>query len=203
MDTAHAEFQRQLRSTFAMLRAIVRRTTEGRGDIEDYAAQLEARIGALARINEILMRSPELGVDLQDMICGELLAHAIPAAQYSVAGPDIRVMNHAATPVALTLHELTMNALLHGAFGAPGGQVRVSWECVEQNGTPWLVLKWLERGLTLEPGQLAHKGFGLEIIERTLPYELGARTAFAVTAQGVEAELLIPAESAVPVWRLG
>src|SRR6185437_265028 len=58
METTPAEFQRQLRGLFAVLRTLVRQTTQGRETVEDYAARLEGRIGALARVHEMLMRAP-------------------------------------------------------------------------------------------------------------------------------------------------
>jgi two-component sensor histidine kinase len=201
MDATHAEFQRQLRSVFTVLRAVVRRTSEGRDDLEEYAAHLESRIGALARVNEMLLRGP-IGVDLHELVCGELLAQAVPAAQYSVDGPEIRLAREAAAPLALTLHELAMNALLHGAFGTPHGRVTVTWECVEQNGAPWLRLEWIERGVELAGDGPPRRGFGLEVIERTLPYELGAQATLNLSAQGAEALILMPPVAATRVWNM-
>ena len=63
-ETTAAEFQRQLRGLFAVLRSLVRQTAQGRESVEDYAARLEGRIGALARVHEMLMRAPPDGVDL-------------------------------------------------------------------------------------------------------------------------------------------
>jgi two-component system CheB/CheR fusion protein len=202
MDATHAEFQRQLRSVFTVLRAVVRRTCEGREDLEEYAAHLESRIGALSRVSEMLMRGPDIGVDLHELVCGELLAQAVPPAQYSVDGPEIRLAREAAAPLALTLHELAMNALLHGAFGTPHGRVKVAWECVEQNGAPWLRLEWIERGVALASDGPPRRGFGLEVIERTLPYELGAQATLHLSAQGAEALILMPAVAATAVWTL-
>jgi two-component system CheB/CheR fusion protein len=200
-DTSHAEFQRQLRSVFAILRAIVRRTSEGREMLEEFAAHLEGRIGALARVNEMLMRAPDTGVDLHELVCGELLAQAIPEARYSIEGPEIRLAREAAAPLALTLHELTTNAIVHGAFGVPHARANIAWECVEEEGRQWLRFEWIERGLALAGTAPAHKGFGFEVIERTLPYELGARASLTWSPGGAGAVLRIPAEGPAPNWR--
>ena len=65
MDTTPAEFQRQLRGLFAVLRTLVRQTTGRRESVEDYAARLEGRIGALARVHEMLMRAPADGIAIE------------------------------------------------------------------------------------------------------------------------------------------
>ena len=40
-----------------------------------------------------------------------------------------------------------------------------------------------------------------ELIERMLPYELGARTSLEWPEDGIRVRLLIPARAGVPVWR--
>ena len=135
MDKSNAEFRRQIRSLFALLRAIVRRSAEGEISKNDYAAQLEGRIGALARAQDMLMRAPDDGVDLDELTHGELLAQAIPERRYKVIGPDTRIGREAVMPVALALHELAVNALIHATYdnfaswladrtGMPAGRAR-------------------------------------------------------------------------------
>jgi two-component sensor histidine kinase len=199
-DATHAEYQRQLRSVFAVLRAIVRRSSERDPALEQYAAHLEGRIGALARVHEMLMRRSGVGVDLQELVRAELLSQIIPPAQFTVEGPEIRLSPHSAAPLALTLHEIVTNSLLHGAFSTVEGFVEVRWSRVEQDGAPWLHFLWLERGMQLEAGAPPSRGFGLDVIERTLPYELGARTSLTLTREGAEAVLWIPATAATPIW---
>ena len=47
------------------------------------------------------------------------------------------------------------------------------------------------------------KGFGLELIEMTLPYELGACNRVAWSPQGVRVEMLLPSEPGAVFWRPG
>jgi two-component system, chemotaxis family, CheB/CheR fusion protein len=203
IDTSRAEFHRHLRNLYAVLRVMVRRTSGTHQTVEDYAAHLEGRIGALARADEMLMRAPETGVDLQDLICGELLAQAFPASQYTVDGPDVRLTHASTTPLALTLHELATNALVHGAFGNSQGHVSITWKIEERSGGTFLRLTWLESGVAVDAGAPLTKGFGSEIVERTLPYELNAEASLRLTPTGAEAVLLIPSDAAAPNWRPG
>jgi two-component system, chemotaxis family, CheB/CheR fusion protein len=201
METTPAEFQRQLRGLFAVLRTLVRQTTQGRESVEDYAARLEGRIGALARVHEMLMRAPAEGVDLQEIVCAELLAQAVADARYRIEGPEIRIVRESATSLALAFHELTLNALEHGALTRPDGWIELAWHPSHQAGTDWLQVHWSEhrpsRGVAAHVG----KGFGWELIERMLPYELSARTRIDLADEGVRVELLIPAFANVTIWR--
>jgi two-component system CheB/CheR fusion protein len=200
---APSEFHRQLRSLFAFLRILVRDSASGRESVDDYAAHLEGRIGALARIQEILMRAPQEGVDLEEILCGELLAQAVPAKRYHMQGPDIRIGREAATAIAMTFHELVTNAMTYGAFASEQGRADIRWaiEPQDANGVECLALEWVEHGVGLDPASTGYQGFGRELIERMLPYELNARTAFQFAEDGVHIELFVPAIAEALIWR--
>ena len=85
--TTPREYQHQLRSLFAVLRTLVRHTKEGRTSVEEYAAHLEGRIGALARVHEILMRVPGEGADLYELVYGEFVSQVIPETSFLASGP--------------------------------------------------------------------------------------------------------------------
>jgi len=198
------EYQRQLRGVFATLRTLVRQTKEGRHTVEDYADHLEGRIGALARVHEILMRAPPEGVDLYELVCEELMAQVLPADQIHVDGPEIRIAPGAATPLTLAFHELTVNALTHGVFSMPGGYLRITWsiEPPLTAGDPAeLAFEWRESGLELSVDAPQKKGFGSDVLQRLLPYELSARATFTTTPHGIQARLLIPARAGRLLWR--
>jgi two-component sensor histidine kinase len=195
------EFQRQLRSLFAIIRTLLRGTIEGRDSVEDYAAHLEGRIGALSRAHEMLMRAPTEGVDLQELLCGELLSQAIPQQRLSVEGPEIRICREFTSSLALAFHELMTNAISHGAFSVGDGRLEIVWRCATVDRLECLQLEWRESGMNLPGDEPLRKGFGYELIERMLPYELGATTAIQLARNGAQVDLLIPAAAVNPVWR--
>ena len=201
METTPAEFQRQLRGLFAVLRILVRDTTQGRESVEDYAARLESRIGALARVHDMLLRAPAEGVDLQEIVCAELLAQTVAESRYRIEGPEIRIAPESAIPLALAFHELALNALEHGALTRSRGWIEVTWHPSDQDGTDWLQVRWSEHRPSGETTACAGKGFGWNLIERMLPYELSARTRIELADDGIRVELLIPAFTSVTVWR--
>jgi len=195
------EFHLQLRGLFALLRTLVRQTTAGRHCVEDYAQRLEGRIGSLARVHDMLMRAPVEGLDLQELVSSELIAHAIAHARYQVDGPEIRMSRAAAAALTLVLHELTMNACEHGALSNGQGSLEVSWNRCLQGETDCLRLDWRERGSLTDSEVPINPGFGWELIQRLLPYELGARSEFQRNAAGIHWTLLFPALATNTVWR--
>jgi len=196
----NGEFRRQLRSLFAVLRAIVRRSSEGEGSKSDFAAHLEGRIGALARAHDMLMRAPDQGIDLAELVHGELLAQAVPPRSYRADGPDTRIGREAAMPLALALHELTMNAVIHGALASTQGTLEVTWDQVERDGRRWFRLSWQERGMQTRSDPPTSKGFGLELIEQMLPYEVEAWTNVEWLSSGMRCEILLPDRANVAFW---
>jgi two-component sensor histidine kinase len=99
------------------------------------------------------------------------------------------------------LHELAVNALLHGAFSTAEGHVAIEWKIVTQVETAWLQLEWNETSSL--PARLTRpsKGFGLEVIERTLSYELNARTSIAFGGNGAHCIIQVPQDAATRLWR--
>jgi two-component sensor histidine kinase len=196
------DFHWQLRGLFALLRTLVRETTTGRETVEDYASHLEGRISALARVHDMRMRAPADGLDLQELVCSEFLAQAISEQRYHIAGPEVRITREAAAPLALAIHELTLNACEHGALANGKGRVEVRWSCQARDQNNWLELQWHERDGSLDRAAELRAGFGWELIQRLLPYELGARPEFQRAAEGIRWNLSIPALATNTVWRV-
>ena len=110
----------------------------------------------------------------EELCIGYTALNAIGANRGEARGND-----EAPAAVALALHELAVNALIHGAFSTPEGHVAVEWSIVSESGT-----------------------FGMEVIERTLPYELSARTSIAFGRNGAHYDIRMPQNAATQLWRL-
>ena len=98
--------------------------------------------------------------------------------------------------LALAIHELATNALKHGALSTENGVLQVKWETEGNEDSHRLRLEWTE---TLDPPRevpkAVHQGFGRELIERALPYQLGAETKYQLTPEGVRCLLVIPLQN--------
>jgi two-component sensor histidine kinase len=200
MDMKVSEFRWHSRRFIAVLRALIRRSAESATDKRDYADRLECRVGALARVQEMILRNPAGGVDLHELLLEELLAQLIPEARCRISGPNTQIAAEAALPLALVLHELAVNSILHGAMQNPAGRLEVSWQHVEVGEKRLLRLTWLESGPIAMQARSPGKGFGFELIERSLPYELDARTSVDWLPSGLRVEIEIPTLSSAHRW---
>ncbi|MDA9426007.1 MULTISPECIES: CheR family methyltransferase [Bradyrhizobium] len=187
-----AELQHRVRNTLGVVRSIARRSAESSSTVAEYAAHLDGRLNAFARTQALVTRDPEGGVDLEYLVVEELLAYnAREGEQMRVSGPAVRFQPKAAETFALAIHELATNALKYGALGQPAGRLEISWRIDEAAAPPQLLFEWRERGgpqVTPPP----RKGFGTELLERTLAFELKGQTTISFNAPGIHCLIAIP-----------
>jgi two-component sensor histidine kinase len=186
-----ADLQRRARNILAIVRSIVRRSGETAQSQEDFTSHLEARISALARIQGALLTFGHAGPELEDLIRSEMTANAVREMQFEIRGPSVHLTVQAAQSLALAFHELTTNALKFGALAASTGHIEVSWTIDTATTVARLRLGWTESGVpNVQNG--SHRGFGHELIERVLPYELDATTAITFARDGVRCSIDMP-----------
>jgi two-component sensor histidine kinase len=189
-----ADLQHRLRNNLALMRSVVRRSRETAESAEHFALHLEARVGSLGRTQGMLSTAGDAGVELEELVRTELLASAVPERSYSMQGPPVRLLTKGVESLALTVHELATNSLKFGSLAVPNGHLAVSW-AVSGGQSPQLRISWVESGATIASVAPRRRGFGQELIECTLPYELGARTCLTFSPGGVLCEIEIPLEA--------
>ncbi|MBV9559001.1 MAG: PAS domain-containing protein [Bradyrhizobium sp.] len=192
-----AELQHRVRNTLGVVRSIARRSAETSSNVEDYAAHLDGRLNAFARTQALVTRDPEGGVDLEYLVAEEMTAYnAREGEQVRIVGPAIRLQPKPAEAFALAVHELATNAVKYGALSQAGGRIDISWH-IEQTGSPReLVFEWREKGgPKVKPPR--RKGFGTEMLERTLAFELKAATSLQFNPAGVQCMIKVPLDRRV------
>ena len=192
-QTLLAELQHRVRNTLGVVRSIARRTAETSDNVEEMAMHLEGRLGAFSRVQTLVTRNPDAGVALTGLIEDELLAHAAREGEgLRIAGPDVSLKPRAAETVSLAIHELATNAVKYGALGPQEGRIDVNWRRSKQDGSEWLRLVWEENGLELPTTKPERQGFGLELLTRTLPYDLRATTEVEFRREGLRFSMALP-----------
>ena len=98
-----------------------------------------------------------------------------------------------AQALAMTAHELTTNAAKYGALSHSGGRIDVRWAVERRDERRHLKLVWREEGgAAPDPG--SRRGFGLEVIERMLPYTLGGTAKVNFGSRGIDCRVSFPLE---------
>lgn len=188
------DLQHRISNMFSIIRSMARRTRETSADLDAFSTAFEGRLGAFARTHAALARTPGDRVELEEIIREELRGHSLTADEpWSLEGPVTLLKRRTAESVALAMHELVVNAVEHGALSTQFGTLSIRWEVVDD----WLRLDWRETAGRVVTAP-ERSGFGLETLERALPYQIGARTRVAFEPEGLHCRLEIPLAAPAP-----
>jgi two-component sensor histidine kinase len=129
---------------------------------------------------------------LRDLLLAELAPHAVgDGSNVTVDGPPVTLKPQAALFLALVIHELLTNAAKYGALSVAGGRVEVAWT-IARGDPPRLELSWIEHGGP-EIHQLPGHGFGRELIERGVRFELQGEAKLETVDGNLHCKIVIPA----------
>ncbi len=183
------ELSHRVKNTLALVCSIVARTVPA-GEAKQV---LLGRLHALAQTHDLLMRTRWTDVPLSELIAAEVAPYAgAERGAVWIDGPRVMLKPRAALTLTLAIHELTTNAVKYGALSVEGGRVDIIWTIV--GGDPArLQLVWTERNGP-EVTQLSRRGFGTELIERSIPFELKGQARLEIVDKAVRCTITIPSD---------
>ncbi|MEQ8771242.1 MAG: HWE histidine kinase domain-containing protein, partial [Erythrobacter sp.] len=195
-----AELQHRVRNLLAMVRSIIRQSAEGYEDVDDYVAHLTGRIDAMARTQVMLTRRAGAAIDLESLIRDEL-ARVAQDERLAMAGPSVQLSAKAAEVLTLAIHELATNSIKYGALGSEG-RLAIRWFVTLRESGEWLEIMWEEKcpEPVVEPSR---RGFGTELIEGRVPYELKGEGTICVRPDGLLAEIAFPLKAGASILEPG
>jgi two-component system, chemotaxis family, CheB/CheR fusion protein len=170
------ELQHRIKNMLAVVRSLARRTALHSETLESFEAHFDGRLAALALVQTSLARTRSGTLDLEDIVRQELV-HSLGSDQdVSLSGPAVELRGKTAEQLALALHELAANSIKFSPR-PDRREITISWRLEEEVGAATrLLLEWIESGLDAE-ARIGRRGFGMDLIERGLPYELDARVS--------------------------
>jgi signal transduction histidine kinase len=191
------ELQHRTRNLLGVVRSMADKTLARSTDFADFRARYVDRLAALARVQNLLSRLAEgERVTFDDLISNEIAALDGNAEKVTLAGPrGVRLRSSTVQTFALALHELATNAVKYGAFSQPEGRLEICWHLRHvSGGHPWLNVDWRERGVVMQVNKARSEGggSGRDLIERALPYQLGAKTTYETERDGVHCTISLP-----------
>jgi two-component sensor histidine kinase len=189
-DILLAETRHRMKNLLATVRAIANRTaTDGRSAVE-YREAFLGRFNALMDAQDVALS----GRSAADF--AEIMQRAVRVAGGEDAlvcrGPSVPVPAHQVLSLSFVVHELTTNALKHGALSAPGGSVLVEWSVASSSGgQEMLLIKWREEnGPRVAPPK--RSGFGSKLIEFSVKEDLGGTAELHFPPEGFKCSISVP-----------
>ena len=194
------ELQHRTRNLIAVVQALADSTQRESRSPEEFQQRFRSRLAAMSRVQGMLARLDEgERIAFDTLLEAELAAHGLnsTSARLTLGGPrGIPLKSRNVQTFALALHELATNAVKHGAFATPEGHLSVRW-WLDPDGAR-LHVDWRETGVdtaaAAKNGQRAAgdlSGYGRELIERALPYQMDARTTYAIEPGGVHCTIVL------------
>ena len=201
-----AELQHRTRNLMGVVQAVTMRTIKNSSSLPEFRACIDDRLQALARVQGLLSRREgATKVAFDTLLREELSAHIDldgddGAKHVRLQGPPGVPLNSTIVQtLALALHELATNAVKYGALSQPDAHLDIAWSVRSDPAGPQLCVDWLESAVEGMPDPEAEprgSGYGRELIERALPYQLGARTSYGFAPDGIHCtiEIGVPQE---------
>jgi two-component sensor histidine kinase len=187
-----AELQHRTRNLLGVVQSVSRQTLRSSSSLDEFGREFEGRLRALSRVQSLLARVGGERIELRDLVELEIQAHVGQhAEQVVIDGPPVQIPAISAQALNLAVHELATNALKYGALARDTGRLEVSWR-LHDGIAPQVELVWRESGVPI-PHAPRRKGYGTELIERALPYQLRAQTRLEFGADGVVCTIQTPA----------
>lgn len=190
-----AELNHRIKNLFAIVSAMVRMSHRQHDDAGDMAADLEARVNALARAHQLIVPSQlnDLGLTgglaLEDLLKVVLAPYLVDGGQrqLSLGGPPVALGGRATTSLALAFHELATNSMKYGVFGTPGARLQLEWQ--QRDGVLHLSWSELANEMRLVTGK---GGFGSQLLEMTIEGQLQGSFSTDVIEAGLQHRIAVP-----------
>jgi two-component sensor histidine kinase len=186
------ELHHRVKNTLATVQALVGATRRSTGSFDAFYRSFSNRITSLAKTHNLLTEDYWQTAPLREIALNELKPFAESRQpRFMLIGPPVELSADLAVPVGMALHELTTNAIWHGALSVPGGHVEVRWSVDEGEGVRKLHLEWRERGGP-PVGEPQHQGFGTTLLQRVLPMQCKADVEVQYDPEGLRFRMDAP-----------
>jgi two-component sensor histidine kinase len=183
-----SELDHRVKNTLTVVLSLAAQTAGQSKSLDDFLGLFEGRVLALSRAHQLLSTCRWQGGNIRDLVSRTLEPQMDKSAngRIRLEGPDIMLPPKVAVAFAMVFHELTTNAVKHGALRDASGSLAVEWKV---NGTPevtTLDCAWIETLKRPNESEFT-PGFGLQLIEFAVRKDLGGEVNVDLSPQGLRA----------------
>ncbi|MCJ2106747.1 PAS domain-containing protein [Methylobacterium sp. E-041] len=190
------ELHHRVKNTLATVQAVLNATLRSSLGLSEFRQAFSGRIASLAKTHALITEDHVQVVPFEDLLRTELEAYDRPGLRrVTLRGPRVLLPSELAVPVGMALHEMTTNAIRHGALADPDGRVAVDWSVEE--APEGSVLHWTWNEHDGAPVALpTREGFGSQLLNRVLTQQVGAKVDIAYDPDGLRIAVALPMPAA-------
>jgi PAS domain S-box-containing protein len=189
------EVNHRSKNLLAVVHAVARQTARLSPSPETFIDSFMARLSAIGCSHDLLVSRDWRGVRIADLAKNQFSQLEDDARERIELSGDLLELNpRAAESYGLALHELSTNAVRHGALSAPDGKVDLSFRL--DRGGKLYTLTWRESG---GPAVMApeRSGFGGAVLTRMAPLAIQGESRLDFTPDGLRYRLSAPVDEVV------
>ncbi|MBO0734060.1 MAG: PAS domain-containing protein [Methylocapsa sp.] len=186
------ELHHRVRNTLATVQGILTTTANMARSIEEFQEAFSGRIAALAKTHAIMTDQLHQSISFQQLLSQELGPYTDDQGlRIRLSGPKVELPSQIAVPLGMAVHELTTNAVRHGALARDEGRIEVGWDLVEKDGERALMCEWSEyAGAPVAPP--SRDGFGSMLLKRVLSQQIRADVKVDFAPAGLKLRMSVP-----------
>lgn len=187
------ELHHRVKNSLTTVQALANLSQRTATDIDSFCNSFSSRIISLSKTHTMLVDNKWNRISLRDVLVSELYVFNDGRKErIDLDGPSIDLPSETAISLGLAFHELTTNAVKHGALSVPGGRLAVTWSIA--NDSRIMHLQWRERGgpVVSEPKR---RGFGTDLLYRLFNEHNGSSVKMHFDPAGLNFQLEMPLET--------
>ncbi|KEQ02955.1 PAS domain-containing protein [Pseudorhizobium pelagicum] len=177
------EVDHRAKNVLAIVDSLVRLSRAD--DVTQYASAIQQRVQALSYAHILLSERGWKEVGLRDVIQRQVERYT---SQGELKGPEIAIAASIVQPLSLVIHELIVNAAVHGSLSTPGGRLCIEWEKIGHDGGFKMI--WKEPGIQ-QPDH-PKSGFGTVMVKAMIEQQLSGQLRRDWLDRGLEIRLEVP-----------
>jgi two-component sensor histidine kinase len=187
------EVSHRAKNQYAVIAAVIRETAKN-AKPENLVEEVEARLRAMARSQDLLVHAKWQGAPIDSVVKSQIEPFGI-GERCQILGDPILLSPPAVQYIGMALYELATNSMKYGALSAPYGKVTIAWSLApgeKVDGPGEFQFEWREQD---GPGvqRASTAGFGRKVLEQLVSFALEGRTTLIFHPTGVRWSLFAPA----------
>lgn len=187
------EVNHRSKNILTVVMAVAQQTVASSPD--EFLLRFSNRIQALAVNHDLLVQTQWKCVDVSDLVRGQLAHFAeLVGRRIMIEGPALRMSALAAQSIGMVVHELSTNAVKHGALSVADGCIEIAWRTDEGGTGENFTMSWIEKGGP-PVTQPTHRGFGTTVITKMTEMSLGGKVELSYASTGLAWRLTCAAEN--------
>ncbi|MGA9487391.1 MAG: sensor histidine kinase, partial [Methylocella sp.] len=186
------ELHHRVRNTLATVQGVMNTTAKSSANVEAFQEAFSGRIASLAKTHAVMTEQLHQSVSFQQLLTQELGPYSDDQGlRIRLSGPAVDLPSQIAVPLGMAVHELTTNAVRHGALSKEEGRIEVGWGLVEKDGERALLCEWNEfAGPLVTPP--SRDGFGSMLLKRVLSQQIRADVKVDFAPEGFRLRMAVP-----------